>query len=91
VGITGDKATGGYWEVARDGGLFAFDAPFFGSPGGIRLNQPVVGMASTPDGQGYWEAASDGGIFNYGNGLFWGSLGSTALNKPVVGMAGPNS
>ena len=30
VGITADPNTGGYWEVASDGGLFAFNAPFFG-------------------------------------------------------------
>ena len=41
----------GYWEVASDGGIFAFgDARFFGSMGGTPLNQPVVGMAATPDG-----------------------------------------
>ena len=32
-----------------------------------RLNQPIVGMAATPDGKGYWLVASDGGIFNYGD------------------------
>ena len=58
VGITGDQATGGYWEVVSDGGLFSFNAPFFGSPGATPLNKPVVGMAGTPDGQGYWEAAT---------------------------------
>lgn len=37
---------GGYWLVARDGGVFSFgDARFYGSTGGIHLNQPVVGMA----------------------------------------------
>ena len=37
---------GGYWLVASDGGVFSFGgAPFFGSMGGIRLVQPVVGMA----------------------------------------------
>jgi hypothetical protein len=38
--------TGGYWEVAADGGVFAFDAPFFGSMGGKALNAPVVGIAA---------------------------------------------
>jgi hypothetical protein len=34
--------------VASDGGIFAFgDAPFDGSMGGTRLNQPIVGMSST--------------------------------------------
>ena len=36
----------GYWEVASDGGLFAFgDAGFYGSMGGHPLNQPIVGLA----------------------------------------------
>ena len=40
-----DVVTSGYWEVAADGGLFAFHAPFFGSTDGMALNKPVVGMA----------------------------------------------
>jgi hypothetical protein len=33
--------------VASDGGIFTFgDADFLGSTGGLRLNQPVVGMTS---------------------------------------------
>jgi hypothetical protein len=38
-----DPATGGYWLVASDGGVFSFHAPFFGSMGGTPLNRPVVG------------------------------------------------
>ena len=34
VGIAADPATGGYWLVASDGGVFAFDARFFGSGAG---------------------------------------------------------
>ena len=56
-------------------------------PGAARLNQPIVGMASTPDGKGYWEVAADGGIFSYGDAHFYGSTGSIALNRPIVGMA----
>ena len=77
-----------YWEVASDGGIFAFgDAGFFGSMGGSPLNARVVGMAATPDGRGYWEVASDGGIFAFGDAGFFGSMGGTPLNAPVVGMA----
>jgi hypothetical protein len=32
--------------VASDGGIFSFNAPFFGSMGGKPLNAPMVGMAS---------------------------------------------
>jgi hypothetical protein len=89
--IVGMAPTGngkGYWNVASDGGLFAFgDAHFHGSMGGQPLNQPIVGMAATKDGGGYWEVASDGGLFAFGNARFFGSTGSIHLNKAVVGMA----
>jgi hypothetical protein len=40
-----DPSTGGYWEVAADGGVFTFNAPFYGSEGGVALQAPVVGIA----------------------------------------------
>ena len=60
---------------------------FHGSMGGRPLNKPIVGMASTPDGDGYWLVASDGGIFSFGDAAFHGSMGGRPLNKPIVGMA----
>ena len=55
----------GYWLVASDGGIFSFgDAQFYGSSGGIHLNQPIVGMAAMPTGGGYWFSATDGGLFS---------------------------
>ena len=56
-------------------------------PARIALNEPIVGMAATPDGGGYWLVASDGGIFSYGDARFYGSTGGIHLNQPVVGMA----
>ena len=54
--------------------------------GGLPLNQPIVGIAATPDGGGYWEVASDGGLFAFGDANFFGSMGGLPLNKPIVGM-----
>ncbi len=79
-------ASGGYREVARDGGLFAFGAPFDGSEGGARLDAPVVGMALDPWTGGYWEVASDGGVFAF-DAPFYGSEGGQHLDAPVVGIA----
>ena len=31
VGMATDVATGGYWLVASDGGIFAYNAPFDGA------------------------------------------------------------
>ena len=88
VGMAPTANGGGYWNVASDGGLFAFgNAGFYGSMGGHPLNRPVVGMAATPNGKGYWEVASDGGLFAFGDAGFYGSTGSLHLNQPVVGMA----
>jgi hypothetical protein len=79
--------TPGYSEVAADGGIFAFNAGFYGSMGGKPLNQPIVGLAATSDRNGYWEVARDGGIFSFGDAGFYGSMGGKPLNSPVVGIA----
>jgi hypothetical protein len=88
VGMATTPLDGGYWLVARDGGVFSFgDAPFLGSTGGRHLNQPIVGMAATPDGNGYWLVAADGGVFSFGAAGYHGSTGGLHLNQPIVGMA----
>jgi hypothetical protein len=79
--------THGYWLVAADGGIFTYGVPGYGSEGGVRLNQPVVGMARSNDGGGYWMVAADGGIFTFGDARGYGSTGNISLNKPIVGMA----
>ncbi len=88
VGMTMAPASGGYWLVGSDGGIFAYGgAAYRGSMGGSRLNEPIVGMAATADGGGYWLVASDGGIFAFGDAAFLGSMGGSRLNAPIVGMA----
>jgi hypothetical protein len=76
-----------YWLVASDGGIFSFGgAPFYGSTGGITLNQPIVGMTATPSGGGYWFTASDGGVFTFGNAGYAGSLGNIPQSRPIVAI-----
>ncbi len=78
----------GYLLAAGDGGVFAYGtAAFLGSMGGQHLNAPIVGTASTPQGNGYWLVASDGGIFAFGDAKFYGSMGGRHLNAPIVGLA----
>jgi hypothetical protein len=68
------RSGAGYWLVASDGGIFTFgNAQFFGSTGGIALDQPIAGMAATANAAGYWLVASDNGIFTFGNAQFFGS------------------
>jgi hypothetical protein len=47
VGIAPTPDGKGYWEVAADGGVFAFgDAKFDGSMGGTTLHAPIVGIGA---------------------------------------------
>ena len=84
-----DTATGSPVAGAKVAVTSTFPVPtgFYGSTGGMHLNQPVVGMAATPDGGGYWLVAADGGVFSFGDARFFGSTAGMHLNQPVVGMA----
>ena len=61
--------------MASDGGVFAFNAHFYGSTGNERLNKPIVGMAVDPATGGYWLVATDGGVFSF-HAPFCGSTGA---------------
>ena len=77
----------GYWQVASDGGVFAFgSAPFLGSMGGRQIQAPVVGMAPAPDGRGYWLVSFDGGVFAFGSAQYHGSTANIALNALIGGL-----
>ena len=76
----------GYYEVNSPGDVATFGAATcYGSLTGVKLNQPIVGMAVDRATGGYWLVASDGGVFAF-NAPFLGSTGAMHLNKPVVGM-----
>jgi hypothetical protein len=77
----------GYRMANAAGGVLAFGREYLGDMARQPLNQPIVGMASTPSGRGYWLVASDGGIFTLGDARFFGSTGAMRLNQPIVGMA----
>ena len=88
VGIATDSQTGGYWEVAADGGIFSLRHPLLRVDGQHPSQRPDRRHGGRPGwlvGTGF--VASDGGIFTYDE-PFYGSMGGTPLNKPVVGMAG---
>ncbi|HEX3565518.1 MAG TPA: Ig-like domain repeat protein, partial [Acidimicrobiales bacterium] len=78
----------GYTLAAADGTTFAFgSASPHGPVGGSALSAPVVGIASTPDGQGYWLVGADGAVYPFGDAHSFGSEAGKPLNAPVVGMA----
>ena len=76
----------GYWLVAADGGIFAFNAPYYGSLAGFPIPQPVVGMTATPSGHGYWLVTADGGVYTFGDAHTYGSMSGLALNSPIKSL-----
>jgi hypothetical protein len=88
VGIVPDPDGHGYWNVASDGGVFAFGAPFRGSLPAIisadKLAAPVNGMVTY--GNGYLLVAGDGGVFTFSNLPFAGSAAGT-VDSTVVDIA----
>lgn len=68
-------ASGGYWLVGADGGVFAFGgAEELGNLSGTKLQRPIIGMAGTASGKGYLLFGADGGVFAYGDAKEEGSL-----------------
>ncbi len=67
----------GYWEIAADGGVFAFgDAPFVGSLAGYQLAAPVGSATASPSGRGLTLVGLDGGVFCLGDATYHGSVNS---------------
>jgi hypothetical protein len=62
----------GYWLVASDGGVFAFNAPFYGSLGGQPPASPVRALETT-GAAGYWMLTGAGQVFNFGDAQHYGS------------------
>lgn len=83
-----DRNQGGYVVLKyADGGIFAYDAPFFGSLPGLNIATKVAGLAWTPAGDGYWILGADGAVFSFGAGQYKG--GFNALPPEVRGNRVP--
>ncbi|MGH9115837.1 MAG: hypothetical protein ACRDWW_08415, partial [Acidimicrobiales bacterium] len=93
TGAGSSHAPAGYWLVARDGGVFAFGAPFDGSLPGLGVEATtVVGLTPTVDNGGYWVATAGGNVYALGDAPFLGDFqtqepAGTSLVGPWVGMS----
>jgi hypothetical protein len=62
----------------RDGGVFCYDAPFFGSVVNFGTG-PCVAFAWTYSGKGYWILGADGGVFAFGDAQYHGGVNTGPL------------
>lgn len=90
VPFTLTRPQGGYIVVGQDGGVFTYDATFYGSLGGLTLESPIVAGAWTLSGNGYLLMSADGAVFAFGDavhkGGFNGLDASTKGNRKPVGI-----
>ena len=80
-------AKSGYWLGAKDGGVFSFGVPFFGSQPGTPPTTPVVGLAAVPGGISYSLADANGKVFGFGTHAASCAGVSLALRQPIVAIA----
>lgn len=89
--ITVPRIQGGYAVLqTRDGGVFNYDSPFFGSLVGIAPG-PFVAFTWTISGKGYWILDSHGAVFAFGDATYHGGLNEGTLvehfgNRIPIGL-----
>lgn len=72
--ITIPRPQGGHAVLqTRDGGVFMYDAPFYGSLVGVSPG-PATALAWTASGEGYWVLQGDGAVFSFGDAQYHGGV-----------------
>ena len=67
VAIAASPDGTGYWLLGRDGGVFSFGVPFYGSVVDRQPYAKAVELRASDSGQGYYVAGIDGAVFAFGD------------------------
>ncbi|MFZ4516245.1 MAG: hypothetical protein ACOYN3_08035, partial [Acidimicrobiia bacterium] len=88
IGMALKPSGAGYWLLGADGGVFAFQAAYYGSLPGIGLCTEIraASIAASATGNGYWIVAEDGGVFTFGDSRFMGSFPGLAGERRAIGI-----
>ncbi len=85
VGIVPSVNGQGYYMVASDGGVFAFNSNFAGSCPGIGgCSGAAVAVAPDTSGNGYWLVTATGHVYTFGDATFYGAPGPQS--SPITSM-----
>ena len=85
VGIVPSVNDQGYYMVASDGGVFAFNSNFAGSCPGIGgCSGAAVAVAPDASGNGYWLVTATGHVYTFGDATFYGAPG--LQGSPITAM-----
>ncbi|MDQ6839798.1 MAG: hypothetical protein M3137_16095 [Actinomycetota bacterium] len=86
VGVTSDRATGGYWLVGQDGNVYGVNAPLQGSLRGQHLAARIVGIAADDATGGYWVVTADGAVHGF-NAPIERHTGGPNVTANAIGIA----
>jgi hypothetical protein len=86
VGMVPSESGTGYFMVASDGGVFAFNAPFAGSCPGLAggCSGAAVGVAPDHSGNGYWLVTATGHVYAFGDAQNFGAPGLQSSNVTSI-------
>ncbi len=77
----------GYWLLASDGQVHAFNAPLLGD---LRASSATaMAMQASPSGDGYWVVDVNGVVNPFGDAGFWGDMTGLQLNAAITSIV-PN-
>jgi trimeric autotransporter adhesin len=79
----------GFWLACADGYVASVGAaPTFPPEITVPKTNPVVGIASTADGEGYWLVTANGSVYSFGDARYHGSLPGLHINvDDIVAIA----
>lgn len=86
VAVVARPAGDGYWQVARDGKVYAFGAAMHLGDATLPGDTEAIDIAAHPGGAGYWVALSNGGVRAFGAAVDYGSAEGMSLAQPVKGL-----
>ncbi|MFV1991337.1 MAG: hypothetical protein ACC652_11420 [Acidimicrobiales bacterium] len=74
----------GYWLLASDGQVHAFNAPTLGD---LRdSSSPPMSMQASPSGNGYWVVDANGVVNPFGDAVFLGDMSGLQLNAAITSI-----
>ena len=79
----------GYWMLGRDGGVFAFNAGYFGADSSVlgARHPGAAAIGSRSDGRGYWIVDAIGRVFAHGSAKPHGDAVMASGEVPVAIVA----
>ncbi|MFV1990798.1 MAG: hypothetical protein ACC652_08685 [Acidimicrobiales bacterium] len=79
-----DDSGAGYWLLASDGRVHAYNATQYGDIRGSAAS--AMAMQASPSGNGYWIVDATGAVTAFGDAVFFGDMSAVRLNAAITSI-----